>query len=172
MKTAWFAFIISTALSICASFPAMAQTASAEFKDIEGRDVGKAVLIETPQGVLIRLSIKGLPAGNLAFHVHTVGACEPPFLTAGPHFNPAIKKHGLEAIDGAHAGDMPNLHVPSSGTLEIEILNNAISLTKGDPGFVFDADGSALIIHANADDYKTDPAGNAGDRLACGVLKR
>jgi Cu/Zn superoxide dismutase len=73
-----------------------------EFKDIEGRDVGKAALIETPQGVLIRLSIKSLPAGNLAFHVHTVGACEPPFLTAGPHFNPAIKKHGLE-VGGAGA---------------------------------------------------------------------
>jgi superoxide dismutase, Cu-Zn family len=86
VKTAWSAFIISTALSICVSFPATAQTASAEFKDIDGRDVGTAALTETPQGVLIRLSIKGVPAGNLAFHVHTVSACEPPFLTAGPHF--------------------------------------------------------------------------------------
>jgi Cu/Zn superoxide dismutase len=113
---------------ICASLPLAAQTVSAELKDIDGRDVGKATLIETPEGVLIRLSIKGLPAGVLAFHVHAVGDCEPPFLTGGPHFNPMAKKHGLEASDGAHAGDMPNLHIPPSGLLEVEVLNTPTTL--------------------------------------------
>ena len=166
------ACIVPAAVGLaCASLPVAAQTASAELKDIDGRDVGKATLIQTPEGVLIRLSIKGLPAGVLAFHVHAVGECEPPFLTAGPHFNPMAKKHGMEATDGAHAGDMPNLHIPPSGTLEVEVLNTTISLAKGQTNSIFDTDGSSLVIHANADDYKTDPAGNAGDRVACGVVK-
>jgi superoxide dismutase, Cu-Zn family len=153
------------------TLPAAAQTATAELKDIDGKDVGKAALVQTPSGVLIRISIKNLPAGDLAIHVHAVGDCEPPFLTAGPHFNPGGRKHGLEAPDGAHAGDMPNLHIPPNGNLETEVMNTAISLEKGKPNSVFDADGSALVLHANADDYKTDPAGNAGDRIACGVIK-
>ena len=83
---------------------------------------------------------------------------------------PARKKHGIEAAEGAHAGDMPNLHIPASGELAIEIVNPMISLVKGQPNSVFDADGSALVIHAGADDYKSDPTGNAGDRIACGVI--
>ena len=172
MKVHRLACIVPTATGlICASLPVAAQSASAELRDIEGRQVGNASLTETPEGVLIRLSIKGLPSGVLAFHVHSVGICEPPFLTAGPHFNPGGKKHGLKFSRRRLAGDMPNLHVPPSGTLEIEVLKDAISLAKGKPNSVFDADGSALVIHANADDYKTDPAGNAGDRVACGVIK-
>ena len=115
-------------------------------------------------------SAKGVPAGEHAFHVHAVGKCEPPFTSAGGHFNPASKKHGMEAAEGSHAGDMPNLFVPASGELTVEIANPMISLAKGQPNSVFDADGSALIIHAGADDYKTDPTGNAGDRIACGVI--
>jgi superoxide dismutase, Cu-Zn family len=103
-------------------------------------------------------------------HVHAVGKCEPPFTTAGPHFNPGSKKHGLEAADGAHAGDMPNLHIPSSGDVNVEVLNSMITLAKGHPNSVLDSDGSAVVIHAKADDYKTDPAGDAGDRIACGVI--
>lgn len=88
----------------------------------------------------------------------------------GGHFNPEAKKHGLEAADGAHAGDMPNLHVPPNGDLAVEILNTAVTLEKGRPNSVFDPDGSALIVHTSADDYKSDPAGNAGGRIACGVI--
>jgi Cu-Zn family superoxide dismutase len=153
------------------SFPAAAQVAKAELKDADGKVVGNVDLLQSTDGVLIRLSIKGLPAGDLAFHVHAVGICEAPFLTAGPHFNPANKKHGLEAVDGPHAGDMPNLHVPPSGNLLVEVLNTEITLARGKPNSVFDPDGSAIVIHANADDYKTDPAGNAGDRIACGVVR-
>ena len=118
----------------------------------------------------IKLAVKGVPPGQHAFHVHAVGKCEPPFTSAGGHFNPAGKKHGMEAAEGSHAGDMPNLFIPASGELTVEIANPMISLVKGQPNTVFDADGSAVIIHAGADDYKTDPTGNAGDRIACGVI--
>jgi len=149
---------------------AEAQVAKATMKDANGKEVGQVALVQTPQGVLVKLSLKGAVPGEHAFHVHAVGKCEPPFTSAGGHFNPAARKHGLEAAEGAHAGDMPNLHIPASGELVIEIANPMISLAKGAPNSVFDADGSALVIHAGADDYKSDPTGNAGDRIACGVI--
>lgn len=152
------------------SMAAHAQTATATLKDASGKQVGTANLTQTPHGVLIKLSLKGIAPGEHAFHVHAVGKCEPPFTSAGGHFNPDAKKHGMEAAGGAHAGDMPNLHVPAGGELVVEVANPAISLAKGQPNSVFDADGSALVIHAGADDYKSDPAGNAGDRIACGVI--
>jgi len=150
---------------------AAAQTASAPLKDTQGKEVGSANLIQTPRGVLINLALKGLPPGEHAFHVHAVGKCEPPFTSAGGHYNPDHKKHGLMAAEGAHAGDMPNLHVPQSGDLTIEVLNAAVTLDKGKANSLFDADGSALVIHAGTDDYKTDPAGDAGGRIACGVVQ-
>jgi len=149
---------------------AQAQTAKASLKDASGKDVGQVQLLQTPHGVLLKLAVKGLPAGEHAFHVHAVGKCEPPFTSAGGHFNPASHKHGMAAVEGLHAGDMPNLHIPASGELMVEIANPMISLVKGQPNSVFDADGSAIIIHTGADDYKTDPTGNAGDRIACGVI--
>ena len=149
---------------------AQAQTAKATLKDAGGKEVGQANLVQTPHGVLVKLSLKGAMPGEHAFHVHAVGKCEPPFTSAGGHFNPGTKKHGLESAEGAHAGDMPNLHIPASGELVIEIADPMISLVKGQPHSVFDADGSALVIHAGADDYKSDPTGNAGDRIACGVI--
>ena len=155
---------------IVASFPVQAQTAKATLKDQAGKEVGMVQLVETPHGVLVKLALKGAVPGEHAFHIHAVGKCEPPFTTAGGHFNPASKKHGLAVAEGAHAGDMPNLHIPASGDLMVEILNGAITLTKGKPNSVFDTDGSAIVVHAGVDDYKTDPTGNAGDRIACGVI--
>ena len=166
--------LTSAAVAVLASFgfalPAIAQSAKAALKDASGKDVGTVTLVQAANGVLLRMSIKGLPAGERAFHVHGVGKCEAPFTTAGGHFNPSDKKHGLEAAAGAHAGDMPNLFVPASGELRVEVLNTAISLAKGQPNSVFDADGSSIVIHLGADDHKSDPAGNAGDRIACGVI--
>jgi Cu-Zn family superoxide dismutase len=164
---------ITTAIALLAftSLPAAAQSAKASLKNAEGKDVGTAVLTQTPHGVLIRLNITGLPAGERAFHVHGVGKCEPPFTSAGGHFNPDKKKHGVMAKDGHHAGDMPNLHVPSSGMLQVEVLNSAITLEKGKPNSLFGPDGTALIIHAGKDDYKSDPTGEAGGRVACGVIQ-
>lgn len=162
---------LAIAASAClVSFTAQAQTARASLKDASGKDVGRVELLQTPHGVLLKMSLKAVPPGERAFHIHAVGKCEPPFTSAGPHFNPAGHKHGLEVKEGAHAGDMPNLHIPASGELVIEIANPMISLIKGRPNALFDADGSAIIIHAGADDYKTDPTGNAGDRIACGVV--
>jgi Cu-Zn family superoxide dismutase len=164
-------FLIAMLLFIASSAPAGAQTASATLKNAEGKDVGTARLTQTPAGVLINLSVKGLAAGEHAFHIHAVGKCEPPFTTAGGHFNPANKKHGMMTADGHHAGDMPNLHIPASGELAVEIVNADITLDKGKPNSVFDADGSAVVIHAGKDDYKTDPTGDAGGRIACGPIQ-
>ena len=158
-------------IAVLASAPATAQTAKAALKGGDGKDVGLAELTQTPAGVLLKLSVKGLPPGEHAFHVHAVGKCEAPFTSAGGHFNPGNKKHGMMAAEGQHAGDMPNVHIPQSGDLVVEVLNAAITLEKGKPNSVFDADGSAIVIHAGKDDYKTDPTGEAGGRIACGVIQ-
>jgi Cu-Zn family superoxide dismutase len=150
--------------------PAAAQSAKATLKDQKGAEVGVVDLTQTPAGVMLKLSIKGVPAGEHAFHIHAVGRCEAPFTSAGGHFNPGGHKHGLMVGPG-HAGDMPNLHVPSNGTLQVEILNAAVTLEKGKPNSVFQSGGTSIVIHAGKDDYKSDPAGNAGDRIACGVIQ-
>ena len=154
-----------------ATLPAAAESAKAALKTADGKDAGMAMLTQTPSGVLIALSVKGLPAGEHAFHVHAVGKCEPPFTSAGGHFNPAGRKHGMMAADGHHAGDMPNLHIPASGELAVEVQNAAITLEKGKPNSAFGPNGTALVIHAGKDDYKTDPTGDAGGRIACGVIE-
>lgn len=153
------------------SLPAAAQSASAALKNTEGKEVGSVNLTQTPHGVLINVAVNGLPPGEHAFHVHAIGKCEPPFTSAGGHFNPTGKKHGMLAAEGQHAGDMPNLHIPQSGDLTVEVMNASITLDKGKPNSVFDADGSAIVIHAGSDDYKSDPAGDAGARIACGVIQ-
>jgi Cu-Zn family superoxide dismutase len=171
MCTPWGRFGLGAALLIAASLPAQAQSAKSALKTADGNDAGSATLTQTPTGVLISLAVKGLPPGEHAFHVHAVGKCEPPFTSAGGHFNPGNKKHGLLVTEGAHAGDMPNLHIPASGGLTVEVHNSMVTLEKGKPNSVFDNDGSALIIHANKDDYKSDPTGEAGGRIACGVVE-
>jgi Cu-Zn family superoxide dismutase len=160
---------VLAAITMLAS-SAHAQTATTELKDADGKTVGIATLTQVPQGVLIALSLKGLPAGEHAVHFHAVGKCEPPFTTAGAHFNPTGKKHGFLAAEGAHSGDMPNLHVPASGELSVEIVNTAVTLDKGKPNSLLDGDGTSLVIHAAKDDYKTDPAGDSGARIACAVI--
>jgi superoxide dismutase, Cu-Zn family len=151
------------------AWPAAAQGAKATLKDKNGKDVGGVELMQTPAGVLLKVAVKGLPAGEHAFHIHAVGKCEPPFESAGPHFNPASQKHGIMSGHG-HAGDMPNLHIPPSGKLSVEVINAAITLDKDKPNSAFHPGGTAIVIHAGKDDYKSDPAGNAGDRIACGVI--
>lgn len=144
-------------------------TASTTLKDADGKGVGTATLTETPNGILIALDLTGIAAGTRAFHVHAVGKCEgPDFKSAGPHFNPDGAKHGIMSEHGPHAGDMPNLEIPADGKLQVEVLNTLIRL-KGENA-VLDEDGAAIVVHAKADDYKTDPAGDAGDRIACGVI--
>ena len=146
--------------------------AKATLKDAQGKTLGEATLRESGAGVLVKLDLQGVPPGPHAFHIHTVGKCDPPdFMTAGGHFNPTTMKHGLMASGGPHAGDMPNLFVPADGKLSVEVLDTNVTLAAG-PKSVFDADGSALMLHATADDYTSDPAGNAGARIACGVVTK
>jgi Cu-Zn family superoxide dismutase len=162
------AALLAAAVSMPASSAEMANT---QLKDSSGKAVGDVDLMQTPAGVLIKLQIKGLSPGEHAFHIHAVGKCEAPFESAGPHFNPGHHKHGIMSGEG-HAGDMPNLHVPQSGELAVEVVNSAVTLDQGKPNSLFDNDGSSLVIHAKADDYKTDPAGDSGDRIACGVIQQ
>ncbi len=154
-----------------AAYDASAMSAKADMKDPSGKDVGVVELLETPNGVLLTAKLKNLPAGTHAFHVHAVGKCEPPFKSAGGHYNPEDNDHGILSEDGIHAGDMPNVHVPANGALTIEILNDEISLEKDEDGTVFDKDGSAIVMHMKGDDYKSQPSGAAGARIACGVIK-
>jgi Cu-Zn family superoxide dismutase len=161
----------ATFLAAAVTIPASAaELASAQLKDSSGVAVGDADLVQTDAGVLIKLQLKGMKPGEHAFHIHAVGKCEAPFESAGGHFNPTHAHHGMMSGEG-HAGDMPNLHVPQSGDLSVEVLNREVTLEKGKPNSLFDNDGSSLVIHAKADDYKADPAGNAGDRIACGVIQ-
>ncbi len=141
-----------------------------EMKDLQGASVGTATLSPAKGGgVAIALDLKNLAPGEHAFHVHHVAKCEPPFATAGPHFNPAAKKHGLENPDGSHAGDMKNIIVGADGTAKVVVLNTQVTLGEG-PNSVFLNGGTSLVVHAKPDDMKSDPAGNAGDRIACGVI--
>jgi Cu-Zn family superoxide dismutase len=151
--------------------PNAATSARAEMKDAQGRSVGTVALTQTPYGVLVTADLANLPPGTHAFHVHDVGTCEPPFTSAGGHFNPTLRAHGVLTPAGFHAGDMPNVTIAANGTGRAEQVNSAIALDAGARG-VFDADGSTVLVHANADDYRSDPAGNAGPRIACGVIAR
>ncbi|MGH6793116.1 MAG: superoxide dismutase family protein [Methyloceanibacter sp.] len=148
-----------------------ADTASAVLKDAKGNEVGQVTLTEVPTGVLLSLDLAGFPAGDHALHIHAVGKCEPPkFESAGPHFNPENKEHGLKNPKGPHAGDMPNIHIPDGGKLKIEVLNQMVTLSGENA--LLDDDGSAIVIHEGTDDYTSDPAGHAGNRLACAAVTK
>jgi superoxide dismutase, Cu-Zn family len=147
-----------------------ADQASAVLKDPDGKELGKATLVATPSGTLITLTLTAAPPGVHGFHIHTTGKCEPPkFESAGGHFNPDDSQHGFLNPEGPHAGDMPNIHIPESGKLSVEMLNTLVSLSGENA--LLDDDGTALMLHEGADDYKSDPAGHAGGRIGCGVIE-
>jgi len=152
-----------------------ATAATAEIKDAQGKVVGSATLTANGEsGVNVQVRVQGFgaaAAGEHGIHIHAVGTCEAPqFTTAGGHFNPAGMKHGRNNPEGSHAGDMPNLVMGADGSALYNALAAGISLDGGAANSIFDADGSAVVIHAGPDDMATDPAGNSGARIACGVL--
>lgn len=139
------------------------------FFDAQGKEVGKATLVES-DGVTITADFSGLPPGVHAMHIHTVGECHgPDFKSAGAHFNPFEKKHGLENPEGPHAGDLPNFEVKEDGTAHVEVTAKSVTLGEG-KNSLFQPGGTCLVVHEKPDDHKTDPAGNAGARIACGVI--
>lgn len=147
-----------------------APEAAAEIRDAHGDAVAAAVLTQLDAGVGVAIRGQSLPPGEHGFHVHETGRCDPPgFQSAGGHFNPAGRQHGTLNPQGAHAGDMPNLRVRDDGTVDTTLVITGLAITGGDRAVLREG-GTALVIHALPDDYRTDPSGNSGDRIACGVV--
>lgn len=140
-------------------------------KNNEEDNVGTAVLQEVDEGVKITLEATHLTPGLHGFHIHETGACEAPdFESAGGHFNPTDAEHGLDNPEGPHAGDLLNIEVGEDGTVKEEIIADMVTLEKGQDNSLLDEDGTSLMIHSGEDDNKSQPAGNAGDRIVCGVI--
>ena len=159
-------------VSGCASLMYGRPQAAVDLQNAKGEVIGSASFWEDSSGVKIAAQVKGAPPGVHGFHIHAVGKCEPPaFTTASGHFNPGGKKHGMKSQDGPHAGDLPNIIVGADGGGRIEFTTRLVSLGTG-PTSLFDADGSALVLHADPDDEKSDPTGNAGGRIGCGVIRK
>jgi superoxide dismutase, Cu-Zn family len=178
LSTVFVSLLAGSALADDAKAKAPAKKAPAakpitvKLSDANGKSVGTAKLSADAGGVKITLAVKGLPPGEHAIHVHEAAKCEgPDFKTAGGHFNPAHKKHGLENPEGAHAGDIPNITVDAKGGSTQSVVAPGITLDDG-ASSVFTNGGTALVIHEKVDDLKTDPTGNAGGRIACGVIKK
>lgn len=166
----------TTALALSALTLAGAQgdrkAATAEVKDAQGKVVATAKFKAVKGGVQLSVKATGLPAGVHAIHVHTVGKCEAPgFTTAGGHFNPEKKQHGMMNPAGHHAGDMPNFTINAKGVGTYKTVIQGITLAGDGETSLFHAGGTALVIHEKEDDMKSDPAGNAGARLACGLVQ-
>lgn len=164
--------IASLAAACLLAGTAQASEATATLKDPSGKALGSATLVHTPNGVLVRVDATGLPEGEHAFHVHETGRCDGSdgFKSAGGHF--ALEhQHGYQVEAGPHPGDMPNVHVGADGRFRVEHMNPNVSLDPEARAYLLDADGSALVIHAKADDYRSQPSGDAGDRIACGVIE-
>ncbi|RYZ37761.1 MAG: superoxide dismutase family protein [Myxococcaceae bacterium] len=148
--------------------PKPGEMVKATLKDAQGKDVGTVTFEQALTGVLVKGTLMNLPAGEHAIHIHETGKCEAPeFKTAGGHFNPSKKQHGVLSPKGKHEGDLPNLYVPADGKVQFDTFAPGLKVKS-----MFDKDGSAVVVHAKLDDYHTDPTGDAGGRIACGVAEK
>lgn len=161
--------VVAVALLLAAPLArAAGDSARARLLDATGKPIGNATLASDDGGTKVTLVVSGFKPGKHGFHIHAVGKCEAPdFKSAGPHFNPTNKKHGLESPEGAHAGDLPNLSVAPDGAGDAVFVAKGVKIAD-----LLGKEGTALVVHADPDDGKTDPAGNSGPRIACGVIER
>ena len=158
-------------LLVTSSLALAANDATATLRNQDGARVGTVTFSTVEGGVRVRLKVSGVTPGQHAFHVHAKGLCEGDFTSAGGHFNPLGKEHGLQNPKGAHLGDLPNIVVDEKGAGFRTFVIHGATLEAGETS-LFPKEGTALVLHEAADDLKTDPAGNAGPRIACGVIER
>tara|TARA_R110002124_G_scaffold16882_4_gene71382 strand:- start:3401 stop:3976 length:576 start_codon:yes stop_codon:yes gene_type:complete len=180
--------LLTSAFALALAVPAMAQdsatqagagavggdSALAVFTNVEGTEIGSVTLTPNEDGsVTLAGGLRDITSGEHGLHFHQTGKCDAStsFKSAGSHFNPTDMQHGLENADGPHAGDLPNVTAAEDGTVMVNLDTDRISLTPGGEGYVFDDDGTALVIHAGRDDQQTDPSGDSGDRVACAVIE-